>query len=299
MVTVCTPAYNRAYTLPKLYESLRKQTNNDFEWLIVDDGSKDGTENLVKSWIGSDASTKIRYIKKNNGGKHTAVNCGVENAEGTLFFIVDSDDYLKENAIEQIESDFKKLPNGKYAGVGYNKAFEDSELVGKTFRGDFVDATSLQRSRYGIFGDKAEVFFTDVLKKYPFPVFEDEHFLTEAIVWNRIANDGYLIRWINKTIYVCEYREDGLSMNASGAKNFRGYTQFIKELIHYNQIQFVEKIKWVGVYASVADNKGIKVAETSNLLNANICFVILAKLLYRIKNRIIATSRREKYKVKR
>lgn len=299
MVTVCTPTYNRAHTLPKLYESLKKQTNNDFEWLIVDDGSIDETEKLVSSWINEETSIKIRYIRKSNGGKHTAVNCGVKNAAGNFFFIVDSDDYLKENAVEKIESDFEKLPNGKYAGLGYNKVFEDSKLVGKTFQGDFIDATSLQRPKFGIFGDKAEVFFTEVLRKYPFPVFEGEHFLTEAIVWNRIANDGYLIRWINQGIYVCEYRDDGLSMNASGLKNFKGYTQFIKELIHYNQIQIVEKIKWTGVYASVATDKGLGASETAYLINTNVFFVVLVKLLYKTKTRFVTTNRREKYKVRR
>lgn len=298
MVTVCTPTYNRAYTLSKLYESLRNQTNNDFEWLIIDDGSTDETEDLVRGWISKEQSIKIRYVKKANGGKHTAVNCGVKHAAGRFFFIVDSDDYLKENAIDEIESDFKKLPNEKYAGLGYNRVFEDSKLVGKTFQGDFVDATFLQRPKYGIFGDKAEVFFTEVLRKYPFPEFEDERFLTEAIVWNRIANDGYLIRWINQGIYVCEYRDDGLSMNASGMKNFKGYTQFIKELIHYNQTQTVEKIKWTGVYASVAADKGLHVSEIADLVNANIIFVALAKMLYKVKTRIITPNQRGKLRVK-
>ncbi len=298
-VTVCTPTYNRAYTLPKLYESLKKQTNGDFEWLIVDDGSIDDTENLVNSWISGSDLMEIRYIKKENGGKHTALNYGVANARGKIFFIVDSDDYLKENAIDKIICDFKNLPNGKYAGLGYNKTFEDSGLVGKTFQGDYVDATSLQRAKYGISGDKAEVFFTDILRRYPFPVYKGERFLTEAIVWNRIANDGYLIRWINQAIYVCEYREDGLSMNASGLNNFKGYTQFIKELLHYNQIWGVEKIKWLGVYGSIAAEKGLKVKEVAELINTNACLLIMAKILYKIKRRIVTISRREKFNVKR
>lgn len=299
MVTICTPTYNRAYTLPKLYESLQRQTDNDFEWIIVDDGSKDETEELVNRWIADNSKLKIRYIKKKNGGKHTAVNYGVENATGDFFLIVDSDDYLKENAVEQIKCDFKELPKEKYAGLGYNKVFEDAKLVGKTFQGEFVDATSLQRSQYGILGDKAEVFYTDVLKQYPFPTFEGEHFLTEAIVWNRIASDGYLIRWINQEICVCEYREDGLSMNASSLNNFKGYTQFVKELIHYKQIQLIEKVKWIGVYACIAEKKGLNVIETARLLNTNTSMVFGAKQLYKIKMQIIPTKREEKYRIKR
>lgn len=298
MITICTPTYNRAYTLPRLYDSLLKQTDMDFEWIIVDDGSKDETEELVSKWIDNDSTIQIRYVKKKNGGKHTAVNCGVENAKGEFFLIVDSDDYLEKYAVEQIKNDFKKLPIGKYAGLGYNKMFEDKKLVGKTFQGDFVDATTLQRSQYGISGDKAEVFFTKILKKYPFPVFEGERFLTEAIVWNRIANDGYLIRWLNQSIYICEYREDGLSMNASGLNNFKGYTQFIKELIHYKQIQFIEKIKWLGVYADVAEKKGIHTIKTAKILKTNVYLVFFSKHLYRLKLKVATTSRREKYRIK-
>jgi glycosyltransferase involved in cell wall biosynthesis len=102
MITIFTPTYNRAYSLRRLYDSLCKQTSNDFEWLVVDDGSTDDTENLINSFI-ADGKVDIRYFKQANGGKHRAINFGVREARGELFFIVDSDDQVTPDAVEWIE----------------------------------------------------------------------------------------------------------------------------------------------------------------------------------------------------
>ena len=99
LITIFTPTYNRAYTLPKLYESLKIQTNQNFDWVIVDDGSTDDTEVLIKSFI-DEGIIKITYIKQKNQGKHIAINTGVTLAKGDFFIVIDSDDYLLENCIE-------------------------------------------------------------------------------------------------------------------------------------------------------------------------------------------------------
>ena len=179
-VTICTPTFNRANCLEKLYLSLINQTNKDFEWIIVDDGSNDNTSSLVSEWL-KNKKIDIRYFYKENGGKHTALNVGVEKSLGDYFIIVDSDDYLTNNAVEMIISKFSDLPSD-YAGVAFLKIFSNGSNVGTTFNSDFVDCTSLRRNKYNITGDKAEVFFTNVLKKYPFPEFLNEKFLTEAVV---------------------------------------------------------------------------------------------------------------------
>ena len=100
-ITIFTPTYNRDYIIINLYKSLLIQTLKDFEWLIIDDGSTDNTELLVSSFI-KDNKINIRYIKQQNGGKHRAINKALEEAKGELFFIVDSDDQLVDNAIERI-----------------------------------------------------------------------------------------------------------------------------------------------------------------------------------------------------
>ena len=282
LLTICTPTYNRATLLIDLYRSLQCQTLLDFEWIIIDDGSSDHTESLVNSWIEERNPFKIKYFKKANGGKHTAINVGVTIAAGECFMIVDSDDFLKNNAVEEIHRCFEKLPKGRYAGIGFNKMFEDGSLVGTTFEEEYVDCTTLERRKHHIAGDKAEVFFTDIIKNYPFPVFEGERFITEALVWNRIANDGYKIRWVNKGIYVCRYQADGLSLGASTNLSFNGYTLYIKELLSYKATLFTEKIRWLGVYADTAASNQYSDKDIANLVDASLLLVKSSKTLYRL-----------------
>ena len=241
LITVFTPTYNRANTLEYLFQSLCKQTSYQFEWLVVDDGSTDNTEELFSQLKDRCTLFPIRYYKKENGGKHTAINIGVELAKGFLFFIVDSDDYLMPNAISSIlkwEQSISLKDN--FAGVSGNCGYSANQLIGETFEGDYIDATALEREKLRIFGDKAEVYYTDVIKRYPFPVFENERFLTESIVWNRMAEDGYKIRWFNKIIYIAEYRDDGLTKHYDQllANNPQGYALDVKERIrqfHYSK----------------------------------------------------------------
>ena len=214
MVTIFTPTYNRAYIVNKLYDSLCHQTSYDFEWIVVDDGSTDNTEQLFAEILKKSHPFEIKYFRQDNGGKHRAINRGVQLAHGDLFFIVDSDDRLTENAVESIVSWANQLPDDrKWAGVAGLKGYDRNHMIGTTFPGEFLDATSLDRSKYGIEGDKAEVFFTEVLRQFPFQEFEGEKFLTENTVWLKIAQAGYYLRWYNHVIYLCDYLEDGLTKN--------------------------------------------------------------------------------------
>lgn len=269
-LTVFTPTYNRAETLECLYKSLCKQTIHNFEWLIVDDGSTDKTEELIGKLQKECTLFQIRYFKKENGGKHTAINTGVKLAKGFLFFIVDSDDYLMPDAIESIiKWEQSVSANDNFAGVSGNRGYSANQLIGETFEGDYVDATALEREKFNILGDKAEVYYTDVLRRYPFPAFQSERFLTESIVWNRMAEDGYKIRWFNHIIYITEYRDDGLTKHYVQllAKNPQGYALDVKERIrqfHYskprvdseyfnyhitvkNTIGFADQAKYLGI----------------------------------------------------
>ena len=215
MITIFTPTYNRAYIIDNLYQSLLKQTDMDFEWLIVNDGSTDNTEIYFEEIAKKTNPFPIRYYSQKNKGKHVAINLGVEKACGDLFFIVDSDDYLTKDAIKKIKEWKSSLDNSKkWAGVAGLKGNAENQIIGKTFLGtDFIDAKNNEREKYHLLGDKAEVYFTDVLKKHPFPEFDDEKFITEEVVWNAIAIDGYYIRWFNDIIYICDYLDDGLTKN--------------------------------------------------------------------------------------
>ena len=140
-ITVFTPTYNRAYILSQLYQSLQRQTYKDFEWLIVDDGSVDDTESLVSNWLNDNNEFPIRYYKKENGGKCRAINYGVELARGRLFFNVDSDDYLTDDALEKVakwESDLPK--NGLYCGLVGNLGTSETETPNTIWDAPYRDA---------------------------------------------------------------------------------------------------------------------------------------------------------------
>ena len=108
-ITVFTPTYNRAYILPKCYESLNRQTCKDFEWLLIDDGSTDHTKELVAEWQERKNGYPIRYIYKENGGLHTGYNTAIANMETELSVCIDSDDSMPDDAIERILAEWQKV----------------------------------------------------------------------------------------------------------------------------------------------------------------------------------------------
>lgn len=258
-ITVFTPTYNRGYIIERLYRSLQNQTCNRFEWLVIDDASDDDTGKLFELWMNEDNSFPIRYYRRNEGGgKHRAINEGVKLAQGSLFFIVDSDDSLMDFAIQKlIEWDAQIEKKENIAGVAGNRCYPNMEIIGTTFSGNFIDASSIERGKLNINGDKAEAYYTEILRKYPFPTFEGERFITERVVWDKIGADGYKIRWYNESIYVCEYLADGLTRNGDELirKNPRGaaynllqmmqiyHFSPIKRMQHYNSyIEFMKPV---------------------------------------------------------
>jgi glycosyltransferase involved in cell wall biosynthesis len=140
-ITIFTPTYNRRQLIERLYQSLLSQTQKNFEWLVIDDGSTDNTENYFTDLLAKQQPFPIRYIKQENGGKHRAINKGVQNANGELFFIVDSDDYLTENAIEKINQWVATLDNShKWAGISGLKGYSKDSVVGQRNEAIYVDA---------------------------------------------------------------------------------------------------------------------------------------------------------------
>jgi glycosyltransferase involved in cell wall biosynthesis len=213
MITVLTPTYNRKNTIEKAYESLINQTNKNFEWMIVDDGSSDNTKELINKFIKKKKIT-IKYFYKENGGKHTALNYGINKIKSKFTIILDSDDYLLPNAIELIENNWKKYDNKKdIACLSFIKVFPNNQTIGKKYEGTEIISNHIDfRYNKNLLGDMCEVFKTSVLKEYPFPVYNNERFLSEAIVWNKIALK-YNTVYINEPIYVAEYLGEGLSNN--------------------------------------------------------------------------------------
>lgn len=213
LITVFTPAYNRAKMLPRLYESLKRQTYRDFEWLIVDDGSSDETSDIVKGFM-DEGELEIVFVRKENGGKHTAINRGVKEARGRLFFIVDSDDYLPENSLEIISDESRDiLDDSQFAGVVGMDSYPDGKIIGGTKSFKTMISNHIEvRYRLHLKGDMSEVWKTDVLRQYPFPEYPGEKFVTEAVVWDQISLK-YQLKYFNKVVYFRDYQEGGLTSN--------------------------------------------------------------------------------------
>lgn len=230
-ITVFTPTYNRAYILETLYRSLQRQTFTDFEWLIVDDGSSDGTGTLVQSWQAEGNPFPIRYVYQENGGKCRAINHGLALAKGELFFTVDSDDYLMEDALEKAVCWEAALPkNGKFCAVSGNLGTAPDTTPNAPLPEPYFDGTALDR--YGaVQGERALFFYTEVHRQFLYPVCEGERFMTEAVAWNRMAAAGWKIRYYNDILTIYEYRQDGLTRAGDSLfwENLQGTGIFFRE----------------------------------------------------------------------
>lgn len=210
-ITVFTPTYNRAYIIENLYRSLQRQTYTDFEWVVVDDGSADDTQALFGKWMQEENPFPIRYHKQENGGKCRAINRGLEMARGELFFTVDSDDYLTDDALEKVARWEAELPKDqKYCGFCGNLGTAADVTPNKPLPGSYFDGNAFDR--YGIVdGERASVFYTDIHRHYLYPEFPGEKFIIESVTWNRMAYDGYKMRFYDDIIWIYEYKEDGLT----------------------------------------------------------------------------------------
>lgn len=245
MLTIFTPTYDREHTLSRLYQSLRKQTDKDFEWIVVDDGSIDNTEILIQKFVQA-GDIPIIYKKQVNGGKHRAINTALAEAHGDFFFIVDSDDYLPNNAVKIVNnyvSQIRKMSN--IAGVCGFRAFPDGRVIAGNGIQHCIDMNSITiRERLKISGDMAEVYRTEILRHYPFPEFENEKFISEAVVWNRIAHK-YMLRFFPEVIYMCEYQPDGLtrSIRKHHRNSPKGTMLYFNEIMKSPLFGCVSKIK--------------------------------------------------------
>lgn len=213
-VKVLTPTFNRGGRLQSLWKSLQKQTVKDFEWFVVDDGSTDGTKDLITQ-LQEKSDFPIRYIYKSNGGKHTVLNVGIQIICSELIFIVDSDDCVTDDAVESILKIHKKYRSqNNICGYAFLRAFPDGKVNGKKFDVDEKIGSYIDERVNGddTGADKAEVFKTHCLKEFPFPEYPNEKFLGEDLVWVRMARKYEMVH-INIAIYVGNYLEDGLTNN--------------------------------------------------------------------------------------
>jgi glycosyl transferase cpsO len=245
MITILTPTFNRAHLLPRLFESLTHQTDFNFEWLVMDDGSTDGTSDLFAGKTFLSAPFPIRYYRQENGGKHRALNAGVKQAKGDFIFIADSDDWLLPQSVAIVGQHASAIADDNtFAGVAGLDVFDDERIVGTGLPQDIIDCNAMDiRYRYHVDGDLKEVFKTTVLQEFPFPEIQDEKFCPEQLVWFRIAQK-YKLRYFNTPIYVAEYQPNGITASIIRVRMLapQATCMMYAEMLAY-KIPFKEKIK--------------------------------------------------------
>lgn len=231
-LTVFTPTYNRAYCLGKCYESLVRQNNKNFIWLIIDDGSTDHTKELVASWI-NENKIDIKYCWQENQGMHGAHNTAYNQIETELNVCIDSDDYMADGAIENILSFWRKHGSAKVSGIAALDATSNHQIIGSKLPEKLFSATLFDLyNKYGVTGDKKLVYRTDLTKLYPYPIFNNEKYVGLAYKYYMLDKQ-YELLLMNEVVCHIEYLPDGSSLNMykQYLKNPMGFSFYRKELM--------------------------------------------------------------------
>ena len=244
-LTVFTPLYNRKTTLKRTYESLCRQTNKDFIWLIIDDGSTDNPYEEIEKWLAKDNGFKIRYIYKENGGMHTAHNTAYENIDTELNVCIDSDDYMPDNAVELILDCWKENKDKGYAGIiALDYGDSTKAVIGKELPKDNDSTTLMGYYNNGGSGDKKLIYRTDIIKSTPpYPVFENEKYVALAYKYH-IIDEKYELKILNECVCIVDYQSDGSSANMlkQYINNPKGFAFWRKEQMKH-ALSFKQKVR--------------------------------------------------------
>lgn len=235
-LTHFTPTYNREKLLHKLYESLLNQTNKNFVWMIVDDGSVDNTKEIVEKWK-KEKKINIEYFYKENGGKNSAMELAFEKCQTEYVCIVDSDDFLSNDATEVI---YKYMPmcDKSTAGMVCRRAHYDLKPFNECW-GKEAEVLYFREivEKYNYTQDTCLIFKTDIVKNYHFPKIEGERFVTESVFYNQFLHDYKLLAF-PECVYLAEYQEVGYTSQGINLffKNPKGYLFALKQNFYYDVI---------------------------------------------------------------
>lgn len=258
-LSIVTPTYNRAYILSKCYDSLVAQTCQDFEWIVVDDGSTDTTEELVQSFV-LEKKISIRYIKTENGGKHLAHNVGAEKAQGEMFLCLDSDDQLTENCVAYVKEFWQANQKEGITGVLAKRGSIQTRIpICGEWDKNLKSATMFDLfNKHKFQGDTALFFRTEILKKEKFISFENEKFIPETALYCEIDKYGEMLL-VDKVLYLTEYLPDGLTAKFHSLlqKNPNGtsYTYYQQLCMAKGWKQKLKYAMLTNIYKSLSKNK--------------------------------------------
>jgi len=253
-LSIITPTYNRAYTLPVLYKSLCMQTDKDFEWIVVDDGSTDNTRDIIQSWI-DEKILDIHYYYKTNGGEQSASNLGISKSSGLFMLKVDSDDRLIENALERIkfysQSDMWNKNKDKLCGIVFLDLDPNGNVIGNRFDKDlFIGNHIKDRINKNIVGDKAEVCLTNLVKQVPDAIFPGEKYGGCGSRWIRLAKKYDMI-FVNEGIYIADYQEDGYTKKGIKTTDYPLTFEYYANLHLTKEFKHKIRIKQAILYISL------------------------------------------------
>jgi len=290
LTTIFTATYKGEHLLPTLFDSLMRQSNKNFEWILVNDGSPDNTDDIVKE-MQKKADFPFSYYKKEtNGGKTTAVNLAIQFAKGEMWLMVDHDDFLSDNAVEVINQYYPQIKNdAKLCAITFLRHHHNGKPIGTQKNPDnIITDFCSYRTVFKIIGDRAEVTKTDYFRKFcPIPTFENENNCLDGYIWLMLAKEYNTLFIANKDpIYYCEYLPTGRSLNeiykaprgdmlcwnllASMKQTPRW--QKLNAYIHYWQSFFIAKnVKLRKAYEDLSSQWGvvaIPLAYIKNILKA-------------------------------
>ena len=259
---IFTPTYNRASTLPRLYESLVNQTYKDFTWLIIDDGSTDDTRDLINQFAETD-NIQIRYIKTRNQGKSRALNRAAALCEDELFFCVDSDDWLPANSLELLNAAWQECKHDpSVAGIAALKSLDGATPIGTNM--PVATRTSNAWDLYNKWkfkGDAAFIFRSEVYSQYPSPIIPGEKFFSEGYVHYEIGK-SYSLFLLDRIVYLAEYQDNGYSKNVRmlARNNPIGYTMAKRQCVE------LSKTPYQKLYNSILYVVGSKLCNDNNFI---------------------------------
>jgi len=282
-LTVFTPTFNRADLLSRLYESLCRQTSKDFLWLVVDDGSTDGTKELVEKWK-NENRIEIKYVYKENGGMHTGHNTAYSMIKTELNVCIDSDDWMPDDAVENILKKWNSITDKtKIAGIIGLDADESGKIIGTKIPSELKMGSHYNLYKnYGVKGDKKLILRTDIVRKYPhYPEYSNEKLVPLGILYLIIGRD-YDYIYSNEIYCIVEYQQDGSSNTIfrqylKSPKGF-AYARNIQKEISFSVKDDIKNSIHLGVSAIAAGDLKILNSRPKRFLN--FLFFPAAVLLY-------------------